>query len=127
MSDSGCQISFFYTKPQLDLEYKELNMVVKYPFSTPNHNVGNFFKNAGGVVKYPFSTPNHNVGDITLTDSQVVKYPFSTPNHNPYSSYIYNLGVVKYPFSTPNHNDGNDTGIKEQLSNILFLHQTSTF
>ena len=100
----SCQISLFYIKPQLQ----------KFHF-------GYFL-----VVKYLFSTSNHNVIGVDAAYGAVVKYLFSTSNHNVVHGHGYGQYVVKYLFSTSNHNFDSMTKKYYELSNISFLHQTTT-
>ena len=55
-----CQISFFYIKPQPLPNFQKLKSVVKYLFSTSNHNQPSPQSSTCRVVKYLFSTSNHN-------------------------------------------------------------------
>ena len=59
-STRGCQISLFYIKPQLVCRVHPFQRVVKYLFSTSNHNQKNMQVKHAIVVKYLFSTSNHN-------------------------------------------------------------------
>ena len=144
----SCQISLFYIKPQLAPVFDNLfyvvkylfstsnhnfavdrlarRMVVKYLFSTSNHNLMQESKDGGKVVKYLFSTSNHNSLVAMVETSYVVKYLFSTSNHNGAGVATGSPQVVKYLFSTSNHNQGNATLCYSELSNISFLHQTTT-
>ena len=56
----------------------------------------------------------------------VVKYLFSTSNHNTSASIFFDCSVVKYLFSTSNHNCLDGLNERHELSNISFLHQTTT-
>ena len=55
-----CQIPLFYIKPQRLLESSNFAVVVKYLFSTSNHNYAAYIAFDVAVVKYLFSTSNHN-------------------------------------------------------------------
>ena len=57
---SSCQISLFYIKPQQKHFHLFCNSVVKYLFSTSNHNKHKSHHRTKLVVKYLFSTSNHN-------------------------------------------------------------------
>ena len=100
----NCQISLFYIKPQQQWTEGNFSLIVKYHFSTSNHNVivKEFFR--GTIVKYHFSTSNHNLLYGCAVRPLIVKYHFSTSNHN-------RINIPPYT---------------SLLSNITFLHQTTT-
>ena len=145
-------------------------VVVKYHFSTSNHNIESGCFDSLLVVKYHFSTSNHNqwlrtscvyrlsniifLHQTTTTPIHprlfqrcqisffyikpqlildkisfltVVKYHFSTSNHNISDLYLRFIIVVKYHFSTSNHNLISLYSSNIKLSNIIFLHQTTTY
>ena len=99
-----CQISSFYIKPQQTNLTSRMRVVVKYRLSTSNHNPRGTAGGSPYVVKYRLSTSNHNVKSVAVKTCPVVKYRLSTSNHNSSSVIAANL----------------------LLSNIVFLHQTTT-
>ena len=122
----SCQISLFYIKPQQTCYPHFDFIVVKYLFSTSNHN-GLVFEIIGRcVVKYLFSTSNHNSHAHSFGASAVVKYLFSTSNHNPLpialkESWLSNISFLHQTTTS------SAAGVKGwSLSNISFLHQTTT-
>ena len=186
-----CQISLFYIKPQLMALLEIRLLVVKYHFSTSNHNTHQESKEKGHVVKYHFSTSNHNYngmvkscdtlsnitflhqtttlkvivsisrscqislfyikpqlvglcllnhdccqislfyikpqlnqGDDDLESGCQISLFYIKPQHE-HSCFSF-LIVVKYHFSTSNHNQSHGRRLFVLLSNITFLHQTTT-
>ena len=99
-----CQISSFYIKPQPNTYSCVIHSVVKYRLSTSNHNHILCLLLLFLVVKYRLSTSNHNNSLKSSSNTSVVKYRLSTSNHN--------FTVVKI--------------VVKMLSNIVFLHQTTT-
>ena len=104
----------------------EKKVIVKYHFSTSNHNPRQLQKTNVLIVKYHFSTSNHNKVVRAWILRAIVKYHFSTSNHNPIFVDIDLRSVVKYHFSTSNHNLKGAVLVWVPLSNITFLHQTTT-
>ncbi len=122
---AGCQISLFYIKPQLSVLLFNGYYVVKYLFSTSNHNL------------YTTSTPKVWLSNISFLHQTTTSNCFLTPNHRCQISLFYikpqrnaiknnTCNVVKYLFSTSNHNFSVYTRRLYLLSNISFLHQTTT-
>ena len=99
-----CLISSFYIKPQLTFQLSIFRLVVLYPLSTSNHNLGPCRTTWSVVVLYPLSTSNHNGNHGKKKFRLVVLYPLSTSNHNDNSVADNNFLVVLYPLSTSNHN-----------------------
>ena len=122
----GCQISSFYIKPQHSVCAVRITLVVKYRLSTSNHNDSSLPCFAESVVKYRLSTSNHNEDLRIYTPASVVKYRLSTSNHNLRGYRKNNYIVVKYRLSTSNHNPLRRSERVGLLSNIVFLHQTTT-
>ena len=80
----GCVISSFITKPQRELNQKqvEIGCVISSFITKPQLA---FYINAGlEVALYPLSSPNHNTAIETLSANEVALYPLSSPNHNLY-------------------------------------------
>ena len=122
----SCQISLFYIKPQQTCYPHFDFIVVKYLFSTSNHN-GLVFEIIGRcVVKYLFSTSNHNSHAHSFGASAVVKYLFSTSNHNIElaSLFLSSLSNISFLHQTTTLQAAG--AHRSQLSNISFLHQTTT-
>ena len=94
--------------------------------STSNHNSNVEMPLIPSVVKYLLSTSNHNCPLLIKEGFSVVKYLLSTSNHNRKERPQNQLFVVKYLLSTSNHNGAAFYNQAMQLSNIFFLHQTTT-
>ena len=143
----GCQISFFYIKPQLLLRLGFRYIVVKYHFSTSNHNhcgathsplwLSNIIFLHQTTTCYTSFLPFALLSNIIfLHQTTTLEYKRISTNCCQISFFYikpqlikfktYQVVVVKYHFSTSNHNELN-LGIEiDALSNIIFLHQTTT-
>ena len=143
-----CLISSFYIKPQLGRGGFLCPLIVLYRLSTSNHNCIMLHYDLEDIVLYRLSTSNHNFMYASGDTYIIVLYRLSTSNHNRFAqrrtlhlivlyrlstsnhNFLYGdaqrLNIVLYRLSTSNHNlllFGVDV---QQLSYIVFLHQTTT-
>ena len=81
-SQVGCDLFYFYIKPQLTHSVLNYFNVVTYSISTSNHNYSLDELDKLFVVTYSISTSNHNWMDIHNLSAIVVTYSISTSNHN---------------------------------------------
>lgn len=73
------------------------------------------------------STSNHNSSLFIGRPPQVELYLLSTSNHTPCAITLFVQSVELYLLPTSNHNQFTDTSLREELSYIFFLHQTTTY
>ncbi len=98
-----CQISLFYIKPQPTANNWKGQTVVKYLFSTSNHNIGTFKLNNFLLSNISFlhQTTTGTTGNISIQCCQISLF-YIKPQL--VVVYKFSATVVKYLFSTSNHN-----------------------
>ena len=122
----NCLILSFYIKPQLAGAGVSGSWIVLYCLSTSNHNRSPTYLPMPQIVLYCLSTSNHNSQEQIAELLNIVLYCLSTSNHNLSWRWQKVIPIVLYCLSTSNHNKHHFWHHLQQLSYIVFLHQTTT-